>query len=101
MGERLRMRLAVHYQDDRVTDTVDVGQRELAEWERQPFGCASTVMHERAPMLCLRFCAWSGMRRRGLKQGFEAWNDLVDEVETLDDDAGGADPTIAGRPAGG
>ncbi len=63
-----------------------IGQRELADWEGQPFGTSSTTAMDVKPMMFVRFIAWSSLRRtERLKQGFQAWSDQVESIEVIDD----------------
>lgn len=98
--------LTVTY-DEYGPETVTVGQRELAEFELQPFGCNSLEALQSRPVVFLRFVAWAGLRRqeRLPKKGmpYPAWSETVDRVAftETDDDAGEAvGPTKQGQPGG-
>lgn len=88
---------------------VTVGQRELAEFELQPFGCNSLEALHSRPVVFLRFVAWAALRRqeRLPKKGipYSAWSELVDSVAFTnrddDEDSGEAvGPTGLGQSDG-
>jgi anti-sigma factor RsiW len=98
----LRMELTVTYLDGRPPQTVTAGQREMAAWEREPFGCGTGVAETQKPMLFARYLAWRALAFGGLRTGFAAWDETVDMVDMVDDEATAdeADPTGADRPPG-
>lgn len=98
MSNTMRFDLTVTY-DDGTTETVKAGQRELACWEREPFGGPSTDL-ETKPVLIFRYLAYAALRRTwrlehidGKPASFEDWDDLVDSVDMEGDDDADADPT--------
>lgn len=98
----LQMTLVVTYVDaTRPPDTVVAGQREMGAFERDPaIGCSSAKAHELRPVTFLRWLAWAALKRRGLKQGFAAWDELVDEVVPPDDEPAEVDPTTPDQRTG-
>jgi len=88
--------LDVEYDDGTQTQVV-AGQREMADWEGQPFGCPSTSAMDRSPMAFLRFLAWSVLRRQGERRSYTVWSDNVVEVLPVDD---GSDVEAAPVPTG-
>jgi hypothetical protein len=101
MAEATRMRLVVTYLDGREPVEVTAGQAEMSKWERESFGCAATMADEEAPVTFVRYLAWAALKRQGLKVGWAAWDDQVDEVNPADDGKGEAEvvPTRPGpRP---
>jgi hypothetical protein len=95
----MKLDLTVTYEDGTTTE-VQAGQREMAEFEQQPFGCASTDAMDVKPMLFVRFIAWSALRRRGERRSFSVWSDTVDDVEPGDDMEVAPDPTDPAPPHG-
>lgn len=73
-------------------------QRDLARWEVQPFGCATTKATETSPVLWVRYLAWSASTRQGdTTLSWDAWQQVcvdVAEVEQPEDAVGdeGVDP---------
>jgi hypothetical protein len=87
---------------------VIAGQREIAAWEREPFGCALTLVEGKAPVLFFRYLAYAALKRTGrlLTPGtatpsFDAWSADIDEVEDVEGEAEPVDPTTPGRPLAG
>jgi len=76
--------LDVEYDDGTQTQVV-AGQREMADWEGQPFGCATTDAMALKPMAFLRFLAWSVLRRQGERRSYSVWSDNVVSVFPVDD----------------
>ena len=71
---------------------VTAGQREMAAWEREPFGCSSIEAGERSPLLFFRYIAYAALRRQrrlevvnGRSPTFEAWDAQIDMVVPADD----------------
>jgi hypothetical protein len=98
----MRLQLRVYYTEESRLDTVDVsvGQREMAKWEQQPFGCSAGAAMDLKPFSFLRWVAWERMRTtrqlprnsRDKSLTFAEWDELVDEV--IDNEADEpADPT--------
>jgi len=94
--------LTVTYQDG--TDEVTAGQREMAEFETQPFGCSSFDALTSRPVVYLRFLAWAALKRQDKlpKKGmpYIAWSETVERVAFADTDEEaerGADPTPRAR----
>lgn len=86
--------------EDEEPQVVTVDQRDIAAWERQPFGCSFSVARERALVNFLRFLAWNAMRRQGLIDKSMGWASFDDKcIEASDnvqpeDEAGDLpDPT--------
>ena len=75
--------LTVTY-DNGTTEDVEAGQREMAEFELQPFGGSSLEALTVKPMVYMRFIAWAALRRqeRLPKKGipYQAWDETVDTV---------------------
>lgn len=102
----MRFELAVTY-DDGATTQVRAGQRECAAWEREPFGCATSEVGKRSPMLFVRYLAYAALKRtrqlpandRGQAPTFEQWDATVEDVEDVSpDEQDDADPTTPGQP---
>lgn len=93
--------LAVTY-DDGTVQEIPYGQREMAEWEAQPFGCSALDAPNVKPVTYFRFLAWSALRRaQEIKPvTFEKWAAGVDEVRALGEPEDRPDPTSPGQPAG-
>jgi hypothetical protein len=65
--------------------SVTVDQRDIAAWERQPFGCSFSVARDRALVNFLRFLAWNAMRRQGLIDKTMGWATFDDKcIEATD-----------------
>lgn len=75
--------LTVTY-DGGQTEEVNAGQREMAEFETQPFGCSSLEALSSRPVVFLRFLAWAALKRQNRlpKNGmpYAAWTDTVETV---------------------
>jgi len=89
--------LEVQYDDGR-TEEVTAGQREMAAWEREPFGCGTLVASEKSPVLFFRYLAYAALRRQrklqvinGMPPSFDVWAADVESVEPVSDDE--PDPT--------
>jgi hypothetical protein len=110
-----RFKMSVLY-DDGTSAVVGAGQREMAAWEAEPFGCASFAAMDVKPVTFLRYLAWASLRRAaaGFCDGggkfptFEKWSATVDEVsdyqEEEEEDAAAAEaagPTRPDQPAEG
>lgn len=96
----MKVGLSVTYEDG-TTVEVSAGQREMADWEGQPFGCATTDAMDRKPMMFLRYLAWAALKRRGEKRSYAVWSDAVETVADAEpDEAPNTDPTRKGRRAG-
>lgn len=102
----LRFELVVRYENG-TTATATAGQRECAQWERQPFGCSTSQVGDRTPTLFLRYLAYAALWRarnlptddKGRSLGFDDWDATVDEVEdTSPSDDEPADPSTPGQP---
>lgn len=106
----VRFKLTVQYDDGTSADVV-AGQRECAEWERQPFGCATLDAAEKTPVLFVRYLAFAALKRLrqlppnadGRAPTWDQWDAVVDAVEDAGDDDGdeSAGPTKPGRPTTG
>ena len=90
--------LEVTHEDGR-TEKVTAGQREMAAWEREPFGCATTQAGKTSPVLFYRYLAYAALKRQrslevvnGRPPSFDVWSEDVDEVQPLSDETE-ADPT--------
>jgi hypothetical protein len=98
------MRLTVH-PDDGEPFEVTAGQRDMALWEAQPFGCNAFDALGTRGVTFLRFLAWAAIRRGGQKTPtFDAWSATIDRVDFADDDddqGKALGPTRRGRRAGG
>lgn len=103
-----RFDLAVEYEDGS-TVQVAAGQRECAQWERQPFGCSTTEAAGKSAVLFVRYLAYAALWRtrqlpRDEKTGrsltFDEWDATVLDVEDVspDDDPEPADPTTPDQP---
>lgn len=96
----------VTYEDGRI-ESVGAGQREMAAWEREPFGCATTKAKDERPILFFRYLAYAALKRQhrlevlnGRPPSFDVWSETVDEVEP----AGGeteVDPTTPAQSTDG
>jgi hypothetical protein len=96
------MRLTVH-PDEGEPFEVTAGQREMAQWEAQPFGCNAFDALGVKGVTFLRFLAWAAIRRAGQKApAFDAWSATIDRVDFAEDDDQGKapGPTRRGRRAG-
>jgi hypothetical protein len=95
--------LKVTLDDGQVVDVV-AGQRDIAEWEVQPFGCSGLKAMDVKPVAYLRFIAWAAQRRAGVtKDPYPKWSDGVDRVDFADDAEepdGRPDPTNPRRREG-
>jgi hypothetical protein len=92
------------------TKEVTAGQRELADWEREPFGCAGTHGYAKSPITFVRYLAYAALRRQrrlqmdqnGQPPSFEAWSEMVEDVEDKPDPepetSDGLDPTAPDGP---
>lgn len=67
---------------------VRAGQREMAAWEREPFGCSSTQAADRSAVLFFRYLAWRALWRtrqlpkvEGKSLTWEAWDAIVESVD--------------------
>lgn len=92
----MKLDLTVTY-DDGTTVAVHPGQREMAEWETQPFGCSSLDAFNLKPVSYFRFIAWAALKRSdGLKTPYPKWSEGVDSVqftEGAEEPDGRPDPT--------
>lgn len=93
--------LTVTYDNGKAED-VTAGQREMAEFELQPFGCSSLEALHTRPVVYLRFIAWAALKRQDRlpKKGmpYSAWGELVESVRFVDADSAEApDPTQPGQ----
>lgn len=82
------LKLKVTYDGGR-TEPVGAGQREMAEWEQQAFGCSALQALGSKPVLYLRFVAWAALKRSGnvpKSKPFAAWSEGVESVEFQDDE---------------
>lgn len=93
--------LTVTY-DDGTADKVTAGQREMARWEAEPFGCASLTAMDAKPITFMRYLAWAALSRKpgATLPAFAKWSEGVDEVSDAEADAAATDPTSPGRPDG-
>lgn len=79
--------------------SVTIDQRDIAAWERQPFGCSFSVARDRALVNFLRFISWNALRRQGMidkKMGWATFDDACIEVvdeQTEEEAADLPDPT--------
>lgn len=65
---------------------VVVDQRDIAAWERQPFGCSFLVAREKALVNFLRFLSWNAMRRQKMIEPTMGWATFDDRcIEASDD----------------
>lgn len=96
--------------EDGTTTTVTAGQREMAAWEMEHFGCSSAKAGETSPVLFFRYLAYAALKRRKeIRASFAVWSEGIESVmpEEIPDeqpeDARPAepDPTTPGRPSGG
>lgn len=101
-----RFDLVVEYEDG-TTVQVAAGQRECAQWERQPFGCSTTEAAKKSAVLFVRYLAYAALwRTRQLPRDekdrtltFDAWDATVLDVEDVSpDEPDDADPTTPGQP---
>lgn len=94
--------LTVTY-DGGTTDGVTAGQREMAEFETQPFGCSSLEALQSRPVVYLRFIAWAALKRQDRlpKKGmpYTAWSETVEQVSFADreETQEAPDPTPRGQ----
>jgi hypothetical protein len=85
--------------EDGTKYTVTIDQRDIAAWERQPFGCSFAHANDRALVGFSRFVAWSALRRQGMidkKMGWATFDDIcleVTDVQTPKEAAEMPDPT--------
>lgn len=101
----MKFELTVQYEDGEEI-TVFAGQREMAAWEREKFGCSSMVAVGEKPILFFRYLAYAVLKRtrqlpespvRGTSLSFDGWSDLVEDVEPVEDDET-PDPTQQDQP---
>lgn len=101
----MKFELTVLYEDG-TEATALAGQREMAAWEREKFGCSSAVAVEEKPILFFRYLAYAALKRtrqlpdspvKGAGLSFDGWSDLVEEVEPVEDDEA-PDPTPEDQP---
>lgn len=93
--------LTVTYDNGKAED-VTAGQRELAEFELQPFGCSSLEALHTRPVVFVRYLAWAALKRQDRlpKKGmpYSAWGELVETVAFADtESAETPDPTKPGQ----
>ena len=93
--------LTVTYEDGK-TEDVTAGQRDLAEFELQPFGCSSFDAFATRPVVYVRYIAYAALKRQGRlsKRGmpYDAWGELVETVAFADtESAETPDPTKPGQ----
>lgn len=94
--------LTVTY-DNGTTEAVTTGQREMAEFETQPFGCNSLEALGARPVVYLRFVAWAALKRQDRlpKKGmpYTAWSETVESVKFTDEEEEqvATDPTPQGQ----
>lgn len=95
----MKFDLNVTYDDGSHT-TVTAGQREMAAWEAEPFGCSSAAAMDTKPMMFLRYLAWAALRRTTAGVApYAKWQAGVDEVEAPDDlESTTPDPTNPDQP---
>jgi hypothetical protein len=105
----VRFDLTVTY-DDGTEAKVTAGQREMAAFEAEPFGCGSIQALDAKPMTFMRYLAWSALRRNHYGQGmagsekfpaFEKWSKDVEEVSDGEEAPAEPDPTRRDPPAEG
>ena len=93
--------LVITYDDDPAvagdiagqTVQVRAGQREMAAWELEPFGCSSTKAADQSAVLFFRYLGFRALWRTrqlpkgddGRTVGWEAWSAMVESVEPPDD----------------
>lgn len=91
----IKYELLVEYENGD-TDEVVAGQREVAEWERQPFGCCFVDVFDKSAINFFRFIAWAALRRQGrlpinpqTKKAatYEAWSEMAVDVGDTKSDA--------------
>ncbi|HVQ96135.1 MAG TPA: hypothetical protein VMU51_34260 [Mycobacteriales bacterium] len=94
---QLRFDLVVDYEDG---DPVEVtaGQREMAQWEAEAFGCSASLAMDQKAMTFMRYLAWAALRRRHYPEKFPTfgkWSETVLTVAPKDDeeDEQAPDPT--------
>lgn len=93
----------IEYFDGR-TEEVDVGLRELADWERQPWGCSGREAMAHRPFLFSAFTSWRGLRfQQRTAKGFEEWLAGVRRIgdPNKPTHGGGVDPTNPDQPSTG
>lgn len=94
--------LTVTY-DNGNAEEVTIGQREMAEFELQSFGCSSLDALSTRPVVYLRFCAWAALKRQDRlpKKGipYAAWSETVDAVAfaKVEEEPSEVVPTNPGR----
>ena len=98
----MRFELTVTY-DDGTVQKVVAGQREMAAFEAEPFGCSSAAAMDLRPMTFLRYIAWAALRRTTAGvPAYPKWSAGVDEVAAPDvDEVPAPDPTNPGPPGEG
>ena len=91
--------LTITYEDGTTRD-VRAGQREMSDWEAQPFGCSSLEAFNVKPVTYFRYLAWAVLKRTdGLKTAWPRWSEGVDEVKLSGDEPDDRpDPTKQSRP---
>jgi hypothetical protein len=73
--------------EDGTEHTVTVDQRDIAAWERQPFGCSFAIARETALVNFMRFTSWSALRRQGMIEKTMGWATFDDAcVECVDEE---------------
>lgn len=97
----MKLDLTITY-DDGSTLAVTPGQREMADWEAQPFGCSSLDAFNLKPVTYFRYLAWAFLKRTdGLKTPFPRWSEGVEDVQFTagaEEPDGRPDPTSPSRP---
>lgn len=92
-AQRFKLRIE---SDDQEPIEIYAGQREMASWEREPFGCSSLEAAEVRPMVFFRYLAYSALKRtwqlkkievRGELRTptFDEWGETVDTVDVADE----------------
>jgi len=82
--------------DDGTEHDVVIEQRDIAAWEREPFGCSFSLVMQKSEVNFYRYAAWHALRRIGeidKRTGWASFDDackeVVDRVEPIEI----ADPT--------
>ncbi len=82
--------------DDGTEHDVVIEQRDIAAWEREPFGCSFRHATDKAEVNFYRYVAWHALRRTGeidKRTGWSSFDDICKEVVDKEVAPEIADPT--------
>jgi len=85
--------------DDGTEIETNPGQREIAAWEMEPFGCGMEAALKDKQVSFFRYVAWAWLKRtKGEQRTFHGWSARVDEIRDTPGEP--ADPTSPDQPPG-